>query len=265
MCGDAKPRRSMSNTTLLSGTKDLSDHPWFRGALSRFFWRFYTERMSPGARWLIWPTLAIAAYAGASLELQGHVLFVYVLMFWVVAFGASYLFKPRNELHLVHGPYVRAGETLEIQARLTRPPRFHAVWSLVPHRLPMSIDSVGEASFVETDPAESEAPTARLRLRCARRGLFILKGFRLQSEFPLGLFRTSRVLGAGRRIIVLPAFVPLLECTLGETYDPSSATAATGLASKSNFISSIAFTSRVCSRKVASKLGGYTLCSGCGC
>src|SRR6185437_7630159 len=75
-------------TPPLSPSKDLSAHPLLRGQVSRWAWGVYAQRLTPAGRWLILPTLALSTYGGASLQLQGYVVFSYVAALWWVAIVA---------------------------------------------------------------------------------------------------------------------------------------------------------------------------------
>jgi uncharacterized protein (DUF58 family) len=93
---------------------------------------------------------------------------------------------------------------------------------VVPHRLPPSIDSIPEDGVLLPDLGKGQKATARLRLKCNKRGAYTLYGFRAETEFPFGILRARNVFHHERQLLVYPKFTPLSRLILptGRRYQP---------------------------------------------
>src|SRR6185436_5388865 len=172
----------------LSPSKDHAGYPLLSGAISRWLWRVYSQRLTTAGRWLLLATAVFVGYGGTSLQLQGYMLAGYAAALWLVAGAAVFFYKPHVTLtaHLCNR--VCAGETLPIDIDLQQRGRARgADLVILPHRLPAPIDSVPEQGILLPDLPRGQRTRIRLGLRCTRRGAYTLKGFRVESGFPFNI------------------------------------------------------------------------------
>lgn len=199
------------------------DEPVFRSILLAFLVRLYAERLTPAGRWFMGATVAFALYGMSSLDIQTYLLFCYSAALCVVATFAARWFRPRATLRVRNAERVCAGETLPVEVILTGagdPPGIEL--AVVPHRPPASIHPVPPSGALVRAPATGEVATARLGLRCARRGIFRLAGFRVETSFPFGLIHARTGWPEERSLVVYPRFTRLtrLEVGLSRRYQP---------------------------------------------
>jgi uncharacterized protein (DUF58 family) len=199
------------------------DRPVFRSVVFRWIWQVYVERLTPAGRWLLWTTAAVAVFGASSLDIQAYVLFCYLTGLWLVAFAGMLLARPRVTLAARHAERVCAGETLPVEAELTQHGRAAlGDVTVVPHRLPPSVRPVPEGGAPLPPLRRGETARARLGLRCERRGVYTLSGFRVESGFPFGLLLATRLFAEERPLVVYPRFDPLARLRLesGRRYQP---------------------------------------------
>jgi uncharacterized protein (DUF58 family) len=207
----------------LAASKDPADYPGFPGAISRWIWRIFTQRLTTPGRWFAAASAMLAGYGGISHSIQIYVLAIYVAGIWLVALATMALFRPRARLSAQFADRVCAGETLQIEVNVEQQSRFRGADLLVvPHRLPESINSIPPDGLRVSDLAKGQRTTAMIPLHCQARGRFVLKGFRVESDFPFGLLRSRRTFHREQPLVVYPKFNPLarLDIPLGRRYQP---------------------------------------------
>lgn len=200
--------------------------------LARFLWQVYREQLTPAGRWFFWISLAFSVYGASTLDIQAYVPFCYAAGLWGAAAAAAVLFRPHLRLRASHAPRVCAGETLpvevEIESLARVPP---ALLRVVPHRAPHGLRAV-PVEGVEVPPLRrGERCRLRLGLRCLRRGVYRLPGFRAETAFPFGLLNARRVFADERPLVVYPRFTPLTRLSLpsGRRYHPGGVALASHL------------------------------------
>src|SRR5436305_12360061 len=177
----------------LSPTKDLPNNTILQGSISRWLWRIYTQRLTAGGRWFALATAVFIAYGGASLQVQGYVLAGYAAAIWLVAMMAVLLYRPRVSLSTRSSARVCAGETIPVDVEIEQQGRLRgADLVLVPHRLPMAVDSVPADGLVVPDLKRGQRAKLRIGLRCNRRGNYTLGGYRVETGFAFGISRSRR-------------------------------------------------------------------------
>jgi uncharacterized protein (DUF58 family) len=216
----------MANTLRLpplAPSKDVADYPMFRSGASRWIWRIYTQRLTSAGRWFLLIAGTFSMYGGISLQIQGYVLAGYAAVIWAIAVAAMIFYRPRARL-TVHLPdRVCAGETVRCDIDVQQLRSFGGADLIVlPHRLPFSIDAVPEEGIPLPDLAAGDIARCSMGLRCAERGEFVLKGFRVESGFPFGILRAWRTFYQQRKLLVYPQFSPLaaLSIPTGRKYQP---------------------------------------------
>lgn len=222
-----------------SPTKDLAASRLFTSALVRWLWGLYTQRLTRAGRWLLWPTCFYVGYAGLSLRVQGYVVFSYLFALWAVSLVAMLLLRPRVLLAARHADRICAGEVLPIDVEIEQVGRMGGAELLVlPHDLPPQVDAVPDQAVAVEPLSAGQKARLRLALRCQRRGVYRLKGFRVESDFPVGLVCARRVFAEDRQLVVYPRFRPLarLQLPTGRRYHPGGVALASSIGESFEFI-----------------------------
>lgn len=220
-------------------TKDIAFHPYFQGSLSRWVWRFYSYRLPRPGRWFLWLTAAFAVYGSTSLDFQVYVPFTYAFGLWIVALLAATALAPRVRIKARHAERLSAGDTLVADLEVTNTGRLPLIdLFLIAHRLPPQIDAEEPRGVPAGNIAAGRSAHVRLRLACERRGVYRLRGYRAQTDFPYGLLRAYRAVPDERSIIVYPKFTRLarFEVPTGRRYQPGGVALASSLGDSYEFI-----------------------------
>lgn len=249
----------------MSPAKDPGDYPMLTGGVSRWAWRIYTQRLTPAGRWFALVSGAIVSYSGASLQLQGYVVGSYVVGVWLIAVAALVFWRPKARIEVRVAERASAGTILPVEVEVVNESRWRGSDLVVlPHRLPRTIDCVPEAGVTLPDLKQGEKAVARMGLACRQRGVYELKGFRVESGFPFGLLRTRRVFPAGRKVVVYPTFTPLgmLELPTGKRYQPGGVALASELGESFEYLGNREFRDgdnvRDIDWRATARLGGST-------
>ncbi len=202
--------------------RDLSFHPYFRGGISRRLWRYYSHRLTPASRWLFLITIFFASYGSTSLELQAFVPFSYLFMLWSAAQIMAAFVRPRVVLKARFADRVCAGETVPIEFEITSRSRLRTDLTILPHSLPASTNPEPPTGCTLVSIAPGETQRTRLNLRCEQRGLCTWPGFRVETDYPFGMLRSSRICAVKCAILVYPRFTRLARFAIpsGRRYQP---------------------------------------------
>ncbi len=225
----ASPRTARREAFPLVRTKDVRYHPYFPGAISRTAWCLLAYRFTGAGLWVLAVTAVIGAYGSNSLQMQGYVPFLYLAGLWLVAAVGVRLYRPRVALTVHHSERIGVGETLpmEISLRTLRrlnPPEIN----LLPHLLPPPLDAVPTEGVPVRALRPKETVRVGLGLRCRKRGVYEWPGFRVETEFPIGLVRSYQTVLQPQRVLVYPNFTPLTRLALvaGRRYHPGGVSLA---------------------------------------
>ncbi len=223
----------------VSPTKDWSNQVWFKSAVLRWFWGFYTQRLTKSGRWFLWPTVVFTGYAAVSLQLQAYIPFCYAFGFWVVALAGAYIWRPKVRAIARCTDRIGVGEHLLVDVEIEQLGRFTGQdLYVIPHRLPMSIDADPPLGVRIPPLASGKKTRASYQLRCTRRGAYSLQGFRVESDFPIGLIRTRQIFDKKSSLIVFPKFEPLarMELPVGQSYQPGGIALASVVGESAEYI-----------------------------
>ena len=215
--------RKLFDIPRLSPAHDVVPQGPFRSKIVRWIWGWWFRVLAPGGRYFFLATGLFLLYAASSLEFQGLVPFSYASVVWLIALVAQKVSKPVAQLEFSHPSRIAAGEALPVEIEIwNRKKSLLAGAHVIPHRLPDEIDVSGEIAS-DLPPLEQNA-NARLKLRLQprKRGVYTLRGFRIESDFPFGILNAHRVFEAPSRLLVYPKFDPLerLELPQGRRYQP---------------------------------------------
>ena len=222
----------------ISPTKDVHHHPAFRSALVRWFWRLYTQRLTRAGQWLMWPSVVFGAYGGMSLQNQGYVAAAYVLALWLVALVCVPLFRPRVRLNADHVDRVCCGENLPVDVEIEQTGGARASdLQVLAHRLPPEVDATPETVELPVLSRGKRFKT-RLGLLCKKRGVYTLRGYRVQTDFPFGLMNAWRFFEQERKLVVYPKFHRLgrLNLPTGKRYNPGGVAMVSNLGESFDFV-----------------------------
>ncbi|MBC8104487.1 MAG: DUF58 domain-containing protein [Cytophagales bacterium] len=217
----------------LPATKEINQHPLYGGALSRQFWRTNNYRLTRAGRWFLGLTFALGIFGGMSLDIQTYIPFLYACGVWLVCLLALPLAKPRVRLRAIHGSRAAAGTTLPVTLEITqdsvRIPGLDL--TVLAHKLPLDIDAEQENGVLIGSLAPGETVRVRAGLICPRRGVFKVKGWRVESDFPFGVTNAYRAFEESQSVTVYPQYRPLtrLEVPTGRRYQPGGITMASSV------------------------------------
>ena len=202
-------------------------------------WRMWNERFTPAGRWTFIAGMALFVSGINSLELQSYVPLLYIACFWLCAFAAWLFRRPQAVLQVRHAQRICAGETLPVQAEVTNEGRGAArEWRVIAHRLPPALAiEPGEGAPLPL-LAPGEKTKSKVRLLCRQRGVYKLRGWRVETSFPFGLLNSARVFETGQKLVVYPAFTPLETLTIptGRRHHPGGVALASHLGDSFEFL-----------------------------
>lgn len=223
----------------LSPTKDMTGPILSRTRLLPFLVRFWIIRMTRAAKWFFYPCLAIASYASLSLNYQAYVAFSYCAALWGVAFVALVIFRPKLTLRAFQPARVCAGETFEVGLEVARPRGgLGTDLTVIAHRLPVGVDAVEEVGVPLPDLRGAHPVRATLRLVAAKRGTYVLRGYRVESDFPLGLLNAVQAFEEERPLLVYPSFQRLsrLDLPSSRKHQPGGVALASIVGESTEFV-----------------------------
>ncbi|MBC8143573.1 MAG: DUF58 domain-containing protein [Armatimonadetes bacterium] len=209
---------------LPDGTKDIRVYLKYPGSspggrwLARWGWKYATHRLTRAGHWFFYATLFLGVFASVSLEIKTYIPFLYSMAFWFIAGLFALFSKPNVAVKARHAPVVSAGEALLVDAEITSLRRgglFPAQdVSLVPFGLPAEVDAVAPAGTPIGTLTPGETVRIQFSLKPNKRGVFTLPGYRVDTDFPLGIMNAYRRVEAPSALTVYPSFTPLREFAL---------------------------------------------------
>ncbi len=209
----------------LSSTRKASRALW-NNALLQALGNWYLERFTRAGRWLLGATLVFGLSGASSLELQFYPAFLYAASLWFLAALLSRR-RPRVALQTRYATRISAGETLPVEIEITAARR-NGELCVVPFRLPREVEASPLHGLIVAPLSAGETWRGQLSLKCARRGIYVIRGWSVESDFPFGLLRTRQSFKSETALLVLPRFAPLQSLEL-----PSNQSAWNGVAQPS--------------------------------
>lgn len=206
-----------------SGVHETWGVPIFRSYVVRLLWAVYTIGLTRAGRWLLFITLFIAFIGSITLDAPFYLLLCYSAAVWLVALAGAWMVRLRLELQGRHAAQIAAGGELPIDITITsRSPSILHELQIIPRMLPLSMDPLPAEGIALAALAPGESRTLRLQVQCRRRGIYTLKGYRVQTAFPAGIVNSSEVYPHEQRLVVYPAFHPVTSMTIpsGQKYQP---------------------------------------------
>jgi uncharacterized protein (DUF58 family) len=220
-------------------TKEIGFHPFFRGGISRWLWRLYMFRVTRAGRWFIGLTLILILYGTSSIDLVIYIPLLYAFGIWVLAWLIAMFLPLKIKIDVDLPVRIAAGSLAPLAIRVSsrsRIPLFEI--SIVPTRLPPYIDCKPEAGFSLRELRWGQDQSGRLNLLCHKRGVYSIKGFRVETAFPLGLLNAYSNLWTQHQLLVYPKFTPLthIDIPSGRRYQPGGVALASNLGDSLEYI-----------------------------
>lgn len=218
--------------------KDIDNPPLFRSAMLRWIWRTYAQRLTRAGRWFFWPSGIFFGYAMASLQIQGYQPFAYVASLWMLAWVTMLLFRPRVGISVRHADRVCAGASLPVEVEVERRGGSGTDLYVIPHKLPRGVACEQEDGAPLPDLRRGGRARVTVDLVCWKRGVYKLKGYRVESDFPAMLLCASRTFAEPRALVVYPKFTCLARLSLptGRRYHPGGVALASQLGESLEYI-----------------------------
>lgn len=217
-----RPRRE-PDPPRLSPAQDCEHHPYFRGYLFRPLWRGYNERLTPAGRGFLGLTILFLHFAMCSLEIQTYIPLCYATGLWLVAYAIAALVRPKVSLQARFADRVCAGEVLPVDLEITRTGGLQGLPArVVPHRLPFRIEADPEEGMALPPLKDHRPLRVRIHLRCPRRGVYRLRGFRVETSFPFGLIWVRKIVKIPASVLVYPQFRRITHLAIADSrrYQP---------------------------------------------
>jgi uncharacterized protein (DUF58 family) len=223
----------------LSAAKDVRGHSVFRSANARWIWKMLTWRLTSAGRWLLIPTLLLFAYTLTSLSWQAFIPFCYIVALWAIALAAPWVYRPRVEVAIRHAQSVIAGEVMPVEIEVEQlGATVGRDLHVLAHGLPDSVDALEHDGLPLPLLKRGDKVSVTLGLVCAHRGVLEMNGFRVETDFPFGLWRSFEVFRREHRLVVFPRFCELefLDLPLGRRYQPGGVALAAAVGDSMEFV-----------------------------
>jgi uncharacterized protein (DUF58 family) len=239
---DEKPYAALPDLRQLSTydrTKEISYHPYFLGGISRWIWRFYMYRLTGPGRWLACLTVVFVVLGAASIDLPIFEPFVYAFSLWLVATGIAFLLPPRAKLEYAVPARVGVNSEAPIRVQITCTGKTSIVeGTVIPMRLPPYIDCIPPTGIPVRELKRGEQLVGYVSLICRKRGNYTLKGFRVESAFPIGLLHGYTDCWHTSNLLVYPTFQELtsMDLPIGSRYQPGGVALASKLGESLEYI-----------------------------
>ncbi len=196
-------------------------------------------RITLPGRWFL--SLTLLLFLDVSLFLDWHIAvpFIYAAVMWVVAWLVAMIYPPKVRLNADLPTRVAVGASAPVSLRLKSISKSPMVEiTVLPMRLPPFIDVVPEEGVKIQELLPNDEATVSLTLICRKRGLYILKGYRVETAYPTGLLRAYSSIWQSAKLLVYPTFQPLSHITLpaGSRYHPGGVALASKIGDSMEYI-----------------------------
>lgn len=220
-------------------TKDISYHPLFKGDISKLVWRLTTVTITRPGIWFLIATILIMMASGVTLDVQAYVLFIFAFAIWFTAVIFLFIYKPKVSLKVNHSDRVCVGQILPVDITVKQNNKRNTPdLKVVPYNLPPDVDAFPGDGVDLLTLKQNESKSARLGLYCKKRGMYRLKGYRVETDFPFGLLRTYQQHPIKNSLLVYPWFQPLVRLSIptGRRYHPGGVALASNLGESFEFL-----------------------------
>ena len=209
------PRRSASHDVHRSGP--------FYSLTIRWIWTLWFRLLTPAGRYFFLATGLFFGYGVTSLEFQSFVPLAYALILWFAALVMLRVARPGLLLETENVLRIAAGEELPVKLRISNPTAATSGEArIIGHLLPGDIDLIPPDGAPIPSLLAHQEIDLTLTLRPRRRGIYPLRGWRIESDFPFGILNAGRVHEQAATLTVYPRFEPLdrIEMPRGRRQQP---------------------------------------------
>jgi uncharacterized protein (DUF58 family) len=196
-------------------------------------------RVTAPACWFIGLTLIFLLFGATSIDLYIYIPILYAFGIWVISWIIAVFFPPKAKIEYSAPARVAGGSEALVRVTVTSSSRYSCVeLTVIPMRLPPSIDVFPKEGISIGALSPSETVISQVSLLCNRRGIYTIKGFRIESSFPLGLLRGYSNSWKSSQILVFPTFHRLARIDLptGKRYQPGGVALSSKLGESMEFI-----------------------------
>lgn len=203
------PRRSASH--------DVNKKGPFYSLVVRWIWTLWFRLLTPAGRYFFLATGLFFGYGVTSLEFQAFVPLAYATILWLAAFAMLRAARPGLTLTSENAHRIAAGQELPVKLDISNPAQTTSGETrVIGHLLPADIDLVPADGVPLPSLAPGQSIETSLTLRPHNRGIYPLKGFRIESDFPFGLLNAGAIHAAPASLTVYPRFDPLDRIALSQ-------------------------------------------------
>ena len=196
------PRRSASH--------DIHRIGPFYSLTIRWIWTLWFRLLTPAGRYFFLASGLFFGYGVTSLEFQSFVPFAYALILWLAALAMLRVSRPNLLLETENVLRIAAGEELAVALHVRNPMAATSGEArIIGHLLPADIDLIPPDGAPIPSLNAHEQIDLSLRLRPRKRGIYNLRGWRIESDFPFGILNAGRVHEETANLTVYPRFDPL--------------------------------------------------------
>jgi len=196
------PRRSASH--------DVNKLGPFYSLVIRWFWTIWFRLLTPAGRYFLLATGLFFGYGVTSLEFQAFVPLAYAFILWAAAFIMLRVARPNLLLQSDSVLRIAAEQELPIALKITNPVTATSGEArVIGHLLPADIDLIPSDGVPIPSLTPNQSIDLTLTLRPRNRGLYNLRGWRIESDFPFGILNAGRKFEHNARLTVYPRFDPL--------------------------------------------------------
>ncbi len=196
------PRRSASH--------DVNKKGPFYSLSVRWLWTLWFRLLTPAGRYFFLATGLFFGYGVTSLEFQAFVPLAYSTILWLAAFSMLRVARPGLSLRAQNALRIAAGEEVPVTLTIANPTSgTSGETRVVGHLLPAQVDIVPAQGLPIPSLTPGETLETSLILRPQQRGIYALRGWRIESDFPFGLLNAGAIHPAPAQLTVYPRFTPL--------------------------------------------------------
>ncbi len=196
------PRRSASH--------DIARVGPFYSMVVRWMWTLWFRLLTPAGRYFFLATGLFFGYGVTSLEFQAFVPLAYALILWLAAFAMLRVARPSLSLQTDNALRIAAGEELPVVIHIRNPtPATSGEARVIGHLLPANIDLVPPDGAAIPALSPGAGVDSTLTLRPRTRGIYDLRGWRIESDFPFGVLNAGHIHEERATLTVYPRFEPL--------------------------------------------------------
>ena len=176
----------------------------------RWIWTLWFRLLTPAGRYFFLATGLFFGYGATSLDAQSFVPLAYALILWLAAFAMLRVSRPNLQLQTDNALRIAAGEELPVTIKVANPVAATAGESrVIGHLLPAAVDLVPPDGAAIPALLPRASVDATLTLRPRSRGIYDLRGWRVESDFPFGILNAGRIHEKRATLTVYPRFEPL--------------------------------------------------------